>query len=153
MAIYLPALQESPPMQGETTGPPPTRTGRILVVDDDDMIRRMVPQMLAHLGYQAVGAATGEEALVLYQQAQETKQPFAAVVMDLIIKGGMGGQEAMSKLRALDPEVRVIVSSGYSNAPVMADFQRYGFRGVLAKPYDMAELAAMLQHVIDGGSR
>jgi CheY-like chemotaxis protein len=123
------------------------------VVDDDDMIRRMVPQMLAHLGYQAVCAATGEEALVLYQQAQETKLPFAAVVMDLIIKGGMGGQEAMSKLRAFDPEVRVIVSSGYSNAPVMADFQRYGFRGVLAKPYDMAELAAMLQHVIDGGSR
>jgi CheY-like chemotaxis protein len=153
MAIYLPALQESSPVQGETTGPPPTRTGRILVVDDDDMIRLMVPQMLAHLGYQAVCAATGEEALVLYQQAQETKQPFAAVVMDLIIKGGMGGQEAMSKLRAFDPEIRAIVSSGYSNAPVMADFQRYGFRGVLAKPYDMAELAAMLQHVIDGGSR
>jgi CheY-like chemotaxis protein len=123
------------------------------VVDDDDTLRRIVPQMLAHLGYEAVGVATGEEALELYQQAQDTGQPFAAVVMDLIIEGGMGGEEAMSQLRAFDPEVRAIVSSGYSNAPVMADFQRYGFRGVLAKPYDMAELAATLQHVIHGGPR
>jgi signal transduction histidine kinase len=153
IAIYLPALPDTPPVRRETTGSHPTRTSRILVVDDDDSLRRIVPQMLAHLGYEAVGAATGEEALVLYQQAQETDQPFAAVVMDLIIEGGMGGEEAMSKLRAFDPEVRAIVSSGYSNAPVMADFQRYGFRGVLAKPYDMAELAAALQHVIHGGPR
>jgi len=153
IAIYLPALPDSPPVQRETAGSPPTRTDRILVVDDDDTLRRIVPQMLAHLGYEAVGVATGEEALVLYQQAQETGQPFAAIVMDLIIEGGMGGEEAMSKLRAFDPEVRAIVSSGYSNAPVMADFQRYGFRGVLAKPYDIAELAATLQHVIHGGPR
>jgi CheY-like chemotaxis protein len=153
IAIHLPALPDTSPVRRETTGSHPTRTSRILVVDDDNTLRRIVPLMLAHLGYEAVCAATGEEALELYQQAQETDQPFAAVVMDLIIEGGMGGQEAMSKLRAFDPEVRAIVSSGYSNAPVMADFQRYGFRGVLAKPYDMAELAATLQHVIHGGPR
>jgi signal transduction histidine kinase len=154
IAIYLPALQDIPLVRGETTGPHPNRTGRILVVDDDDdMIRLMVPQMLVHLGYETVCAATGEEALVRYQQAQETAKPFAAVVIDLIIQGSMVGQEILSQLRALDPEVRAIVLSGYSNAPVMADFQRYGFRGVLAKPYDMAQLAATLQYVIDGGSR
>jgi signal transduction histidine kinase len=153
IAIYLPALQDTPPVRRETTGSHPTRTGRILVVDDDATLRLIVPQMLAHLGYEAICAATGEEALALYRQAQETDQPFAAVVMDLIIEGGMGGQETMSRLRAFDPEVRAIVSSGYSNAPVMADFQRYGFRGLLAKPYDMAELEATLRHVIHGETR
>ena len=149
LVIYLPALPESLQVQYQATDPHPHMTGRILVVDDDDGIRLLVPQMLAHLGYEAVCVATGEAALARYRQAQENAQPFAVVVIDLIIKGGgIDGQETMSRLRAFDPAVKAIVSSGYSNDPVMAEFRRYGFRGVLAKPYDMADLAATLRHVI-----
>jgi CheY-like chemotaxis protein len=117
-------------------------------MDDEEAIRILLREMLLRLGYEVESASDGAEAIDLYRHAQEAGQPFAAVVMDLVVPGGMGGKEAISKLRALDPEVKAIVSSGYSNDPIMADFPHYGFCGVLPKPYQLSELSAVLQQVL-----
>ena len=97
--------------------------------------------------------ATAVEALNRYQEARASGTPVDAVIMDLTIPGGMGGEEAIQKLLAIDPEARAIVSSGYSNNPIMADYKKYGFSGVLAKPYKVAELSAVLQWVMNGDGK
>jgi CheY-like chemotaxis protein len=104
--------------------------------------------MLKQLGYSVESARDGDEAMALYRRAKAAGQPFTVVLMDLVIAAGMGGRETITRLRAFDPEVKAIVSSGYSNDPVMANFQHYGFSGVLAKPYQLAELRAVLDNVI-----
>ena len=126
--------------------------GKILVMDDEDIIRDMVQELLSGLGYEVELAGNGEEALERYLQARAAGTPVNAVIMDLTIPGGMGGEEAMQKLLTIDPEARAIVSSGYSNNPVMSDYKKYGFSGVLAKPYRVAELCAVLQSVMNGKS-
>ena len=113
-------------------------------MDDEDVLQELVGAMLAHLGYHVVCASNGEEALARYS----TNGPFDAVIVDLTVPGGMGGYEAVQKLRLVDPQVRAIVSSGYSNDPLMTNFQQHGFCGVIAKPYQMAELGKVLQEVI-----
>jgi signal transduction histidine kinase/ActR/RegA family two-component response regulator len=122
--------------------------GRILVMDDEEMLRELVRAMLSHLGYEAVCAADGGEAIALYERAQAAGEPFTAVILDLTVPGGMGGKETCRALRARDPQVKVIVSSGYSSEHVMADFTHYGFSGVLTKPYQIHELGALLQRVV-----
>ena len=92
----------------------------------------------------------GAEAVELYRQAQELGEPVAAVIMDLSIPGGMGGMEAVQELLTIDPKTKAIVSSGNSTDPVMADFRKYGFRGVVAKPYRIRQLIDMLREVIEG---
>ncbi len=118
--------------------------GRVLFMDDEDVLQELVGAMLAHLGYEVVCAANGEEALARYGEGE----PFDAVIVDLTVPGGMGGYETVQKLRVVDPQVRAIVSSGYSNDPLMTNFQQHGFSGVIAKPYQMAELGKVLQDVI-----
>jgi two-component system cell cycle sensor histidine kinase/response regulator CckA len=147
--VYLPALSSSSVPDDDLAGSPQTHQSKILVMDDEDAIRRLVTEMLRRLGYEAVCAQDGAEALDLYRRAKQAGQPFTAVLMDLNVPHGMGGKEAMASLRDLDPAVKAIVSSGYSNDPVMADFRRYGFSGMIAKPYRLAELGAILQQVID----
>jgi len=126
--------------------------GKVLVMDDEDIIRKMAQELLNGLGYEVELAGDGAEALTRYQEARASGVPVDAVIMDLTIPGGMGGEEAIQKLLAVDPEARAIVSSGYSNNPVMADYKKYGFSGVLAKPYKIAELSAVLQSVMNGKS-
>ena len=118
--------------------------GAVLVMDDDELIQILATQILEHLGYQVTSCANGEEAVALYGKAVGTGTPFLAAVMDLTIPGGMGGKEAAQQILALDPAVRLIVSSGYSNDEVMADYARYGFCAAIAKPYRVAELTAVL---------
>ena len=145
--IYLPASNRpvaEPPRAREE---PLRGTGRVLVMDDEPLIRELAKAMLEHLGYEAEQARDGGEAIRLYCQAKENGRPFDAVIMDLTIPGGMGGKEAITKLRALDPEVRAIVSSGYSSDPVMANYGAYGFRGVMGKPYKVGELAKVLHDI------
>jgi len=101
------------------------------------------------LGYQSQCARDGAEAVALYQQARDAGQPFTAVLLDLTIPGGMGGKETIAHLRAMDPQVCAIVSSGYANDPLMADFRAYGFSGVISKPYTMEGLHEVLQRVIE----
>ena len=123
---------------------------RILVMDDEMDIRNLVGDVLTHFGHTVEFASDGAAAIELYRSAMNSGQPFDVVIMDLTIPGGVGGKEAIKELLAMDPEVRAIVSSGYSNDPIMADFKRYGFKGVVAKPYEIRELVEVLNRVISG---
>jgi len=130
----------------------PTGRGKILVMDDEASIRRAVSRLLSYMGYEVEVAADGAEALKLYTTALAANQPFTAVIMDLTIRGGMGGKEAIVHLLELDPQARVIVSSGYSNDQLMANYLEYGFKGVVVKPFRTEELAKVLEDVISSGS-
>lgn len=152
--LYLPAARA--PVATPTAPSPPevhtplhTGKGKILVMDDEEMIRTLVERILARFGYEVVSVKDGVEAIEAYTVAQEAGQPFDAVIMDLTVPGGMGGKEAIQCLRAIDPCVKAIVSSGYSTDPIMANFREYGFRGVVAKPYRIQELVEALQSIIE----
>jgi PAS domain S-box-containing protein len=122
--------------------------GKILVMDDEETIRDLAYEMLSSMGYEVNSAIDGFEAMELYKNAIESNQPFDAVIMDLTIPGGLGGKETLSKIVEIDPDVRAIVSSGYSDDPVMSDFQKYGFKDFIAKPYKTAELSEVVNRVI-----
>ena len=145
------------PAEPDGEVPPPSQEsvavsahgGRVLVMDDQEMVRAMAIRMLISLGFSPDGAANGEEAVNLYQVAQSDGHPFVAVILDLTVIGGIGGKEAISRLRAIDPKAKIVVSSGYSNDPVMADYRRYGVRGVLPKPYRLQEMKNVLFEVLE----
>ena len=123
--------------------------GTVLVMDDDEMVRDIASQMLAHLGYSVLSAGDGDEAIKIYRKYREQGRPIAAVIMDLTVPGGMGGRECAARLLEYDPDARCIVSSGYSNDDVMADFRQYGFRASLIKPFNIAEMGKTLAHVLN----
>ncbi|MDD2321060.1 MAG: PAS domain S-box protein [Geobacteraceae bacterium] len=118
----------------------------ILVLDDEEMIRDLATEMLEHLGYRVTTCSRGEEAVALYRAACETGNPYSAVILDLTIPGSMGGKETAQSILMTDPHARLIVSSGYANDPVMADFRKYGFQAMLVKPYSSAEIARVLAY-------
>ena len=138
--LYLPASEKkvgAPPDKGWT---PPQGTGRILFMDDEPVIRRFAHKALASFGYHVEAVADGQQAIERYRAAQAEGRPYDGVVLDLTVPGGMGGREAMQALLAIDPAVRAIVSSGYSNDPIMANFKAYGFCGCINKPYQVEDL-------------
>jgi PAS domain S-box-containing protein len=145
---YLPAVDQQPTPQPAEKRELLVGTGKILVMDDEEMVREVLGRMLASLSYEAQFARDGAEAIEMFSQAQGSGQVFAVVILDLTVPGGMGGKDAMAKLLEIDPQVKAVVSSGYSDDPVMADFQKYGFRGVIAKPYRISELGKILNKVI-----
>jgi DNA-binding NtrC family response regulator len=102
------------------------------------------------MGYGVALAQDGQAAVDIYKEALEAGNPFHAVILDLTVPGGMGGKEALRQLLALDPNVRAIVSSGYSNDPVMANHTRYGFCGAVKKPYLVQEMSQVLNAVLKG---
>jgi PAS domain S-box-containing protein len=126
--------------------------GRILVMDDEEMVRQVLDKMLNHLGYEGEFARDGDEAIALFREAQRSAGAFAAVILDLTVPGGRGGKETLAQLLKIDPGVKAIVSSGYSEDPVMANFDRYGFSGIIAKPFKVPELGKVLHDVILGKS-
>ncbi|MGA1876185.1 MAG: PAS domain S-box protein [bacterium] len=126
--------------------------GRILLMDDQKQIRDMVSRMLNHLGYEAACAGNGAEAIELYKKAKEAGSPFDIVILDLTVPGGVGGQEAIEKIHEIDPGAKAIISSGYSNHPIISKYVEYGFSGVVAKPYEMKELSKILHRVMAGRS-
>ncbi|MBA4372056.1 MAG: hypothetical protein C0402_04260 [Thermodesulfovibrio sp.] len=143
--VYLKASQDKP-LPPEAMGTVTIQgTGRILVMDDEKMVRDIAGKMLRTLGYEVFFARDGVEALDLYTKALHTPEAFNAVIMDLTIPGGMGGKETIQSLRILDPEVVALVSSGYSNDPIMAGFTDFGFKGVIAKPYTLEGLSRALR--------
>jgi CheY-like chemotaxis protein len=117
-------------------------------MDDDETIRDSLSALLTYLGYQVERASSGAEAVQIFAERKETQHSFDLVVLDLTVPGEMGGKEAMQRLREIDPEIKGIVSSGYSNDPVMADFRKYGFGGFVSKPYKMEELSNVVVEVM-----
>ena len=147
--IYLPAFSEKTLVVKERTKAAPiVGEGKILVMDDEKHIRDLAAEMLSSLGYGIVTSIDGAEALEIYRDAMESEKPFDAIIIDLTIPGGMGGKETIQRLREMDPEVKAIVSSGYSSDPIMSYFSDYGFSGVIAKPYMIRELSEVLHSVI-----
>ncbi|HEY5226969.1 MAG TPA: ATP-binding protein [Opitutaceae bacterium] len=122
--------------------------GRVLFMDDEVPILTMAERLMRRMGLEFESVSDGAEAIKRYKSAKEAGRPFDLVVMDLTIPGGMGGREAISILRQYDPAVRAIVSSGYSSDLAMADFRKHGFMGMVAKPYDISELASVIRGVL-----
>jgi PAS domain S-box-containing protein len=118
--------------------------GPILVMDDEEVIRKLAAEMLLTLGYEVQTCSSGEQAITIYHAAMTAEVPFAAVIMDLTVPGGMGGKEAARRILELDPTAYLIVSSGYSNDPVMAGYTKFGFSATLAKPYNIIGLEKIL---------
>jgi nitrogen-specific signal transduction histidine kinase/ActR/RegA family two-component response regulator len=123
-------------------------SGRVLFMDDEEPIRQMAKFLLRRFGFEVVCVADGAEVVRKYREAQNDGSPFVLVIVDLTVPGGMGGREAVAQLRAIDPHVRAIVSSGYSSDPVLANFREHGFSGVAAKPYEIGDLARVLREVL-----
>ncbi|MCD4847735.1 MAG: PAS domain S-box protein [Candidatus Aegiribacteria sp.] len=123
--------------------------GKILIMDDKEIIRDTVKAILNRLGYEVECAVNGREAIEKYSDSMKNGNSFDAVILDLTIPNGMGGTDTIKELLSIDPDVRAIVSSGYSTDPVMSNYETYGFSGVMLKPYSISQIAYVLQEVID----
>jgi PAS domain S-box-containing protein len=147
--VYLPAAGEEAPKTTEETPRELAGKGKILAMDDDEMIRDLLQQMLIRMGYTIEVARDGEEAIELYRRAINSGQPFDAVILDLTVPGAMGGKETIDNLRQIDATVKAIVSSGYSNDPIMSDYQKYGFNGVMTKPFNIQALGETIAALLE----
>lgn len=146
--IYLPA-SETASMSKENNRKKIFRgKGRVLVMDDEEILRDVAGEMLKSIGYEVVLTKDGAEAIMEYKKNKKAGKSFDAVILDLTVPGGMGGEETIKKLLETDPEIKAVVSSGYSSDPIMANFKKYGFIEVIAKPYNIAELSNTLSRVI-----
>ncbi len=146
--VYLPVKQSNNPTPSNYSNNTSPSLGRILLMDDEQIILNSATRVLKHLGYEVEISRSGEEALFIYQREMESDRPFNLVIMDLTIPGGMGGKEAIARLLKLDPTARAVVSSGYSVDPVMANYRDYGFIGVLAKPYSVIEMKKLMNELM-----
>jgi CheY-like chemotaxis protein len=117
-------------------------------MDDERLLRESVCVLLEEMGYEATGVSDGKEVLETYGKAMEAGQPYDVVILDLTVRSGMGGARALEQLKSNYPDVKAIVSSGYSNKPVMADYESHGFDGVLVKPYSPSTLQQEIQRVL-----
>ncbi len=150
--FYIPASEETNVAQKPLKAPEKEKLvlgkGRILVMDDEKMVIKITGHILNRLGYEASFSKDGTQAVEMYKKAMESGSPFDVVILDLTVRGGMGGKEAIKKLIEIDPKIKAIVSSGYSNSPVMTSYKDYGFIGVIAKPYNINELSKKLNEVL-----
>jgi signal transduction histidine kinase/ActR/RegA family two-component response regulator len=144
----LPASQETPAPQAHIAAQMATGTARLLIMDDEETLRRVLRGVLTKLGYQVQTARDGAEAIALCENEKAAGRGFEAVLLDLTVRGGMGGIETAEKLRELDPSLKLIVSSGYADAPVMSDFRRYGFDDVVRKPWSVAQVSEVFRRVL-----
>ncbi len=149
-SIYLPAVTKSGSdiVIKENEEKPKMGSGKILIMDDEIALLNMVSIMLNRLGYKTEQAKNGEQAIKRYSQALDAGNPFDAVILDLTIKNGMGGEKTIAELQVIDPEVVAIVSSGYADSPVMSDCQQYGFKDSVPKPFDVKTLSMSLHKVL-----
>ncbi|TAN63566.1 PAS domain S-box protein [bacterium] len=152
--IYLPAAGSAVVMENVSTevfSSGMTGKGRVLVMDDEDVVREVSGEMLTILGYEPDLAPDGEQAVMKYKEAMTSGKPYVFVILDLTVPGGLGGKDTVKQLLSIDPNASVIVSSGYSNDPIMADYDKYGFKGVVSKPYTISMLGKVIKGVFGNG--
>jgi PAS domain S-box-containing protein len=145
--IYLPVRLENQAREAGTSASAPL--GKILIMDDEKIIRDVAAEMLSRTGYEVMTVEDGIEAVRLYGDAMKRAQPFHVVILDLTVPGGMGGAETVAKLLELDGRVKAIVSSGYAKDPIMSHYRDYGFSGVVAKPYKIDDLVRTIKGLMD----
>ncbi len=151
VSLYLPAGLEISDSAGCIDNVLQSGSGKVLLMDDEEALLDVTALMLGRLGYEAIPTKSGTEAIEQYRKAMQEGCPFDAVILDLTIPGGLGGKDTIAQLLTLDKAVRGIVSSGYSQDPVMSEYRSYGFQGVLPKPYTMAMLQRILHQVLGKG--
>ncbi|HUL38959.1 MAG TPA: ATP-binding protein [Methanomassiliicoccales archaeon] len=150
MTVYLPvSIDANLDTCRNNTGKIGLGTGRILVMDDDEEILEVLSTLLDGIGYSVVATKNGEGAVAAYRKSISEGKRFDLVIMDLTIKGGMGGKEAIKEIAAFDPSIKAIVSSGYSNDPIMANPHEYGFHAILAKPYTLQDLKEAINNILE----
>jgi two-component system cell cycle sensor histidine kinase/response regulator CckA len=146
--IYLPASNKPLPEVADVGKDPIYGEGHILVMDDEAVIRNIMEAALEKLGYTMKSVADGRAAIEAYQEAIRNKAPFDAVILDMTVSGGMGGEETVGMLKAIDPDVKAIVSSGYTTGGAMSTPELFGFSGVIAKPYSVQQLSVAVHEVL-----
>ncbi|MDA8082988.1 MAG: response regulator, partial [Nitrospiraceae bacterium] len=145
--VYLPAARRASVPESEGEEGIVRLRCKVLVTDDEEIVRMIAGEMLGYFGCEVDYAVDGAEAIERYRDAMVAGRPYDLVMLDLTIPGGMGGREAIGKLREMDPQIKAIVVSGYSNDPVMSQYQSFGFKGVVTKPYRMNELNREVRRV------
>ena len=146
--IELPASQQTPAPELPVAFAEQTGRERLLIMDDEEALRQLLENVLTNLGYEVRIARDGAEAIALVEAAKANGAGFDAVLLDLTVSGGMGGLEAAARLKELDPSLKLIVSSGYSGAPVMSNFRKFGFDDVIPKPWTIAEVSKVFRRVL-----
>lgn len=147
--IYLPASRNLPEARKAPMATPLPRPGRILVMDDEPAVRASVGASLQRIGHEVELAAEGQQAVEIYVNAKDQGRPFDAVILDLTNRGVMGGQETIQALLRIDPDVKAIVMTGYSDDPVVRDPARHGFKGALTKPFSLGRLREIVNRTMD----
>jgi CheY-like chemotaxis protein len=148
ISVYLPVSPKVAGAPVSTSGELVFGKGRVLIMDDEEIIRDAAGRVLQAAGYEVESAEEGNAAIELYCKAREAGRPFDLVIMDLTIPGGVGGKDAVRKLLEIDPGAKAIVSSGYSQDPILANYRDYGFLGVITKPYRIREMSEIVSRVI-----
>ncbi len=151
--IYLPAFEKEVVVAKEAGKEQLPVKGRVLVMDDEKMVKDIAGKMLNRIGYEVKSAGDGARAIELYKKAKDSPEPFDVVILDLTVPGGMGGRRTIKKLKEIDPDVKAVVSSGYDKDPVMTDFKKYGFSGSVGKPYSMHELEKAIEEIMKQGGK
>ncbi|GAB4366490.1 MAG: hypothetical protein Kow0042_06430 [Calditrichia bacterium] len=147
--LYLPATGQKPKAPTKSREAFTKSVGRILFMDDEEMVQETTASLLQELGYQVELASDGEEALQKYQEFMDRGTPFDIVILDLTVPGGMGGELAIQKLREIDPRVTAVVTSGYSNDAIMSHYEDYGFKGCLKKPFNVEDMNRVLRQLVE----
>ena len=147
--IYLPVSRKNIAPAKTAVLKRSARPGRILLMDDDEDVRSVLGATLRKLGHEVELAVDGQSALNIYGKSKELGRTFDAVILDLTVRAGMGGQKTMEALLRMDPAVKAIIMSGYPNDPVVLEHRRHGFKGALAKPFDIGKLQELISQVME----
>jgi two-component system cell cycle sensor histidine kinase/response regulator CckA len=146
--IYLPASRKKGALPKPKTLQISFGRGKVLLMDDEEMILKVSSAMLKRLGYEVTVAQEGAEAIHQFRLAWQEGEPFDAVILDLTVPGGWGAKETIGGLQQIDPKVKVVVSSGFTDDPLKTDFLEYGFSGFMPKPYNLSQLSAVMQEIL-----
>jgi PAS domain S-box-containing protein len=153
VTIFLPASPDTPPecrFERLSGTHPPVPARKVLFMDDEQILWKVIEQMLRRMDCQVDFAANADEALFLFREALRHDEPYAAVVLDLTIRGGIGGKEVIRQMHSIDPNVKALAVSGYSSDPVFTEFKRFGFIGAIQKPFSLEEFTNRLAMFFDG---